>query len=139
MLVILCDPFQGGIGDWKEPQIRPQRSIALARVGRKIAVGGVRLRLADTKQLLLCRPRDRKVYGPDQTMGGQLRGLPSRGDRLDNIRSQEGERQQAADVPIADSFDSREFGDTADPPRDERLQTAVSAPDLLQQNWIGLS
>src|SRR3981189_596119 len=95
MLVILCDPFQGGIGGWKEPQIRPQRSIALARVGRKIAVGGVRLRLADTKQLLLCRPRDRKVHGPDQAMGGQVRGLPSRGDHFDDLRCQEGERQQA--------------------------------------------
>jgi hypothetical protein len=47
-------------------------------------------------------------------MGGQFGGLPSGGDRFDNLRGQEGERQQAADVPIADSFDPREFGDTAD-------------------------
>src|SRR5258708_25034761 len=72
-------------------------------------------------------------------MGGQFGGLPSGGDRFDNVRGQEGERQQAADVPIADSFDRREFGDTTDLSRDERLEAAMSSPDLLQQDWIGIS
>src|SRR5437764_380376 len=72
-------------------------------------------------------------------MGGQFRGLLSGGDRFDNVRSQEGERQQAADVPIADSFDRREFGDTADSSRDQRLEAAMSSPDLLQQDRIGIS
>ncbi len=72
-------------------------------------------------------------------MGGQFGGLASRGDRLDDLRCQESERQQAADVPIADSFDRREFGDTTDLSRDERLEAAMSSPDLLQQDWIGIS
>ena len=66
-------------------------------------------------------------------MGGQFGGLPSGGDRFDNVRGQEGERQQAADVAIAASFDPREFGDTADLSGDEHLETAMSSPDLLQQ------
>jgi len=70
-------------------------------------------------------------------MGGQFGGLPSGGDRFDNVRGQEGERQQAADVPIADSFDRREFGNTTDPSRDQRLEAAMSSPDLLQQDRIG--
>src|SRR5439155_12349073 len=62
------------------------------------SVWGVRLRLADAEQLPLCRPRDRKLHGPDQTMGGQFGGMPSRGDRLDDVRGQEGERQTPASV-----------------------------------------
>ena len=72
-------------------------------------------------------------------MGGQFGGLPSGGDRLDDLRRQEGERQQAADITITDSFDRREFGDTTDLSRDERLEAAMSSPDLLQQDWIGIS
>jgi hypothetical protein len=115
---------------------KPNRRRSLLRVfGRERACGlhsriggsvwGVRLRLNEAEQPLLCCPRDRKVHGPDQTMGGQFGGLPSGGDRLDDLRGQEGERQQAADVPIADSFDRREFGDTADLSRDERLEAAM--------------
>src|SRR5207245_5905524 len=119
-----------------------------ARFGRERACGlhsriggsvwGVWLRLAEAEQLPLCLPRDRKLHGPDHTMGGQFQGLPSGGDRFDNVRGQEGERQQAADVPIADSFDRREFGDTTDLSRDERLEAAMSSPDLLHQDWIGI-
>src|SRR5437762_3014387 len=48
---------------------------------------------ADAEQLALCRPSDRQVQGPDQSMGSQLGRLTSRGDRVDNDRRQEGERQ----------------------------------------------
>ena len=93
-----------------EPETFPAARFGRERVCRlHLRIGGsvwgVRVRSAEAQQLLLCRPRDRKVYGPDQTMGGQVEGMPSRGDRLDDVRGQEGERQQAADVPIADSFD----------------------------------
>jgi hypothetical protein len=59
-------------------------------------------------------------------MGGQVRRLASRDDRVDYVRRQEGERQQAADVAIADFFERRELGDTTDLSRDQRLKTAMS-------------
>src|SRR5207244_1738830 len=113
-----------------EPETFPAAGFERERVCRlHLRIGGsvwgVRVRSAEAQQLLLCRPRDRKVHGPDQAMGGQFGGLSSGGDRLDDVRGQEGERQQAADVAIADSFDRREFGDTADLSGDERLETAM--------------
>ena len=65
-------------------------------------------------------------------------GWRSRGDRLDDIGGQEGERQQAAEVAIADPHDGGELGDAADLTRDERLETAMRPSDLLQQHRIGL-
>ena len=59
-------------------------------------------------------------------MGSELGRLTSRGDRVDNDRRQERERQQAAQVAIADSLGRREFGDTPSLPRDECLETALS-------------
>jgi len=55
--------------------------------------------------------------------------LAPRGDRLDNVRRQEGERQDKAEVPIADPLDGGEFGDAAGLTRDERLE----------QRWARLS
>ena len=81
----------------------------------------MRRRSGDAEQLLLCRPHDRQVYGPDQTMRGQFGRLPARGNRVEDVRCEHGERQQGAGVTIADPFGCREFGDTADPSGDERL------------------
>jgi hypothetical protein len=49
---------------------------------RRFGFGSVWLRLAQAEQLRLCCPCDRKVHGPDQTMGGQFGGLPSGGESL---------------------------------------------------------
>jgi hypothetical protein len=70
-------------------------------------------------------PGDRQVQGPDQVVRGQVRRLAPRGDRLDDIGGEEGQRQEAAEVAIADPFDPGEFGDAAGLTRDERLETAV--------------
>ena len=75
---------------------------------------GLSARRRKPEQLLLSRPGDRKVHGSDQPMGGQVGRLASHGDRFDNVRRQEGERQHAADVAIANLFERREFGDTTD-------------------------
>ena len=56
-------------------------------------------------------------------MRGQVGRLAPRGDRLDNVRRQEGERQDQAEVPIADPLDGGEFGGAAGLTRDERLET----------------
>ena len=69
-------------------------------------------------------------------MGGRVGRVPSRGDRFDNVRGEEG-RQQADDVSIADLFERREFGDATDLPGDQRPETAMGSPDLLQQDRIG--
>ena len=119
--------FSGRVGETRAfsrlvgPKTEPE-TVPAARFGRQRARGlhsriggsvwGVRLRLADAKQLSLCRPSNREVHGPNQPMGGQVGRLASRGDRFDNVRRQEGERQHAVDVPIADSFERCEFGDT---------------------------
>ena len=58
-------------------------------------------------------------------MRGQVRRLAPRGDRLDDIGGQEGQRQEAAEVAIADPLDGGEFGDAAGLTRDERLETAM--------------
>src|ERR1700686_3906113 len=47
---------------------------------------GLSARRRKPEQLLLCRPGDREVHGPDQPMGGQVGRLASRGDRFDNVR-----------------------------------------------------
>src|SRR5258707_1929094 len=64
--------------------------------------------------------------------------LASRSDRLDDIRGQKSKWRQAAGVTIADPFDHCEFSDTAGLTRDERLETAIGSPDLLQQDRIRL-
>ena len=102
------------------------------------SVWGMRRRSGDAEQLLLCRPRDRQVHGPDQTMRGQFGRLPARGNRVEDVRREHGERQQGADVTIADPFGCREFGDTADSSGDERLEAAMGSPDLLQQGRIAV-
>jgi hypothetical protein len=63
--------------------------------------------------------------------------LTSRRERFDAIRGQEGQRQKAADVAIADPFDRGELSEATDLARDQRLETAMSPPDLLQQDRGG--
>ncbi len=70
-------------------------------------------------------------------MRGQVGRMAPRGDRLDDIGGEEGERQEAAEVPIADPFDPGEFGNAAGLTRDECLETAMRPPELLQQDRIG--
>ena len=76
--------------------------------------GQVRFGSADAEQLLLRRPGNRQVEGADQMMRGQLRRLMSRRDRLDDLRRQKGERQDPAEVAIADPFPDGEFGEATD-------------------------
>ena len=76
--------------------LKPNQRRSLLRVsganGRAVSIQelavrfGARPRLDEAEQLLLCRPRDRKVHGPDQAMGGQFGGLPSGGESFDNVR-----------------------------------------------------
>src|SRR5207302_9070632 len=54
---------------------------------------GLSARRRKPEPLLLCRPGDREVHGPDQPMGGQFGRLPSRGDRFDYVRREQGKRQ----------------------------------------------
>ena len=49
-------------------------------------------------------------------MRGQIGGLPSRRNRIDDVRRQERQWQQAADVTVTYAFDGGEFVDAADAP-----------------------
>ena len=49
-------------------------------------------------------------------MRSQIGGLPSRRNRINDVRRQERQGQQAADVTVTDAFDAGEFVDAADLP-----------------------
>src|SRR5260221_5666392 len=72
-----------------------------------------------------------------EAVRGQVGRLAPRGDRLDDIGGEEGERQEAAEVAIADPLDPGQLGNAAGLTRDERLETAMRPPELLQQDRIG--
>src|SRR4051812_34914299 len=86
---------------------------------------GWRCGSGEPEAVLLGRPLGRQIDIPNEPMRGQLGRLTSRRDRLDNLRREKGERQQAADVAIADPFDARQLGHGPDPAGDQSIKAAV--------------
>ena len=87
----------------------------------------------------MCRPRDRQVHGPDQTMRGRVRGgcRPAAiASRMSGASSGEAAAEGADGVTIADPFGCREFGDTADHVR-RRAPRSSDGLALISFNRVG--
>ena len=70
-------------------------------------------------------------------MRGQLGRLAAIHDRLEDIGREKGERQDTADVTIADAFLCREFVKRSHPPRHEAIDTARRSAKFVDQDRIG--